>query len=65
MQKGEIQQGRWVEDKIDGYGRVLFSTGDVYEGGLVKRMKHGYGTYKKKDSKFYSVVLCFVDVVIV
>ena len=52
MQKGEIQQGRWVEDKIDGYGRVLFSTGDVYEGGLVKRMKHGYGTYKKKDSKF-------------
>ena len=42
FEDGELQQGFWVKNKINFYGRALFSTGNVYEGNFKNKVKHGY-----------------------
>lgn len=59
MTSGDVSSGMWVRDQLTGEGRVVESSGpihgkgqgklvpsvgDVYEGGLLENMKHGYGT---------------------
>ncbi|CAH8437142.1 unnamed protein product [Heterobilharzia americana] len=37
--------GDWVDDIIEGYGRVEFSSGSCYEGGFKENKMDGFGTY--------------------
>ena len=32
MKTGAIYEGEWKDNKASGYGRLIYSDGDVYEG---------------------------------
>nr|CAH8822437.1 unnamed protein product [Trichobilharzia regenti] len=37
--------GQWVNDMIDGFGKVEFASGSYYEGNFKENKMHGFGTY--------------------
>ena len=39
----------YVKGKLNGYGRAISEEGDYYVGEWKDFVKHGYGTYVKRD----------------
>jgi hypothetical protein len=46
MPDGTLQEGFWVQDMFQPAGRILYSNGDVYEGGLENGKHNGKGVLK-------------------
>ena len=40
-----ICEGHWVRNRMQGHGRKIYLSGQVYEGGFANDKKHGRGTY--------------------
>ena len=40
-----ICEGGWVQNRMQGHGRKIYLSGQVYEGGFSNDKKHGRGTY--------------------
>lgn len=41
---GESYKGEWRDNKANGYGEHIWSTGDRYVGEWFEFLKHGHGT---------------------
>lgn len=50
-QSTQLQEGLWVNGKLNGYGRVIFDDGRVYEGELKDQVKFGLGTFYFADGR--------------
>ena len=46
-------EGNFVDDKMDGKGKMSWANGDVYEGEFKQDMKHGMGRIRYKLGDFY------------
>ena len=42
---GTIYEGQWLNDAMNGHGRLSHSSGDCYEGEFLDNQFHGIGTY--------------------
>jgi len=40
----QLQEGLWANGTLNGWGRVIFENGEVYEGELVNQKRKGKGT---------------------
>lgn len=45
MIQGDVYQGSFKEDSLNGQGKLLHANGDYYEGEWENGLKHGYGIY--------------------
>lgn len=43
-----------VESKLDGFGKLTFDSGDIYEGNFKKDKKDGFGTYTSANADVYT-----------
>ena len=41
----QLQEGLFVDDKLEGYGRSIYDSGGYYIGCYSKSLRHGQGTY--------------------
>ena len=46
-----MDQGEWVNDKLEGYAFIVYQNGDIYEGCMRNDIRDGYGCiyYKNGD----------------
>lgn len=51
---GEVYEGEWFKDRINGLGKYTFATGTVYEGHLLDYTFHGHGTLRWPSGASYS-----------
>ena len=49
--------GQWSGDTMDGTGRILFVSGDCYEGTFRKNQFQGAGLFKSSTGDVYSCLL--------
>ena len=47
----QIQEGQFVNGKLDGYGRTCYEDGDCYIGYFKKGERHGAGKYVKSNGE--------------
>ena len=45
--------GEWLNDKANGYGKLIHADGDVYEGNWVDDKTEGEGVYSHIDGATY------------
>eukprot|EP00347_Sterkiella_histriomuscorum_P013743 403363535 len=45
--------GRWVDGKINGYGKAYFKKGHIYEGEFQNGLRHGFGHQTNIDGSVY------------
>ena len=48
-----IYEGRWAQNTLNGYGRVIYANGDSYIGEFVRGLKSGFGTLKMANGYVY------------
>jgi hypothetical protein len=53
FESGEIYEGQFDKDEINGKGKYIWNNGEEYEGDFVKGIKHGKGIYKWPDGCKY------------
>ncbi len=49
----EEYSGRWASDAMSGEGRMVFSSGAIYEGHFENNMFEGHGVYTFSDGASY------------
>jgi len=49
---GSVYEGEWLNNKIEGHGRMAYTNGYVYEGEWKNHKWNGYGTLKGKHSSY-------------
>jgi hypothetical protein len=54
IKTGDKCEGRWVEGRRTGYGRVTYASGDVFSGQWKDDVKQGKGTYEFADGRVLS-----------
>lgn len=50
---GEVYEGEWANDNMNGFGKKKFHDGSTYEGNLVNGIIHGQGTMIFQDGSAY------------
>ena len=43
--KDRLYDGQWLEGNQTGYGRFVYSNGNMYTGAVLDCLKHGVGTF--------------------
>jgi len=51
--KGDVFDGQWKADTMNGKGKMTYADGDVYDGDFVNGLFHGYGVYTYKSGDRY------------
>lgn len=51
--EGTVYVGLWMGDKMNGQGKILFTSEAVYEGDFVNNQFHGTGRYTWPNGSFY------------
>ncbi len=54
IHNGEVYEGDFVQDRIEGVGKYRFASGNVYEGELVNGQFNGRGSYHWTNGASYS-----------
>lgn len=51
MKNGTVIHTKWVEGTVEGYGKIEYSNGDIYNGSIKHFKKEGYGELRMKARK--------------
>ncbi len=53
-ENGDIYNGDYIDDKMNGKGVLEYNNKDVYEGDFLNNFKHGYGVMKYVNGNIYT-----------
>jgi hypothetical protein len=50
---GDMYEGDWKNDKMEGYGKFIYNNGDIYEGDWKDNKREGHGKYIYSNGNIY------------